>query len=77
MKSIALNRMRSRSQGFSLIELMVALVIGSLLIAGTVFVYVQSRNSYGVNETVARLQETARYAMSVVEPDIRMSSYWD
>jgi type IV pilus assembly protein PilW len=77
MKSIPLNRMRSRSQqGFSLIELMVALVIGSLLIAGTVFVYIQSRNSYGVNETVARLQETARYAMSVVEPDIRMSSYW-
>jgi type IV pilus assembly protein PilW len=65
-----------RQAGFSLIELMVALVIGSLLIAGTVFVYVQSRNSYGVNETVARLQETARYAMSVIEPDIRMSSYW-
>jgi type IV pilus assembly protein PilW len=63
-------------KGFSLIELMVALVIGSLLIAGTVFVYVQSRNSYGVNETVARLQETARYALGVIEPDVRMSSYW-
>jgi type IV pilus assembly protein PilW len=67
---------RSRQAGLSLIELMVALVIGSLLIAGTVFVYVQSRNSYGVNETVARLQETARYALSVIEPDVRMSNYW-
>ncbi|HSL68700.1 MAG TPA: PilW family protein [Longimicrobiales bacterium] len=77
MKSKSLIRMRDRRQtGFSLIELMVALVIGSLLIAGTVFVYVQSRNSYGVNETVARLQETARYAMSVIEPEVRMSSYW-
>lgn len=63
-------------KGLSLIELMVALTIGSILLAGTVFVYVQSRNSYGVNETVARLQETARYALSVIEPDVRMSSYW-
>lgn len=67
---------RGRQAGLSLIELMVALTIGSLLIAGTVFVYIQSRNSYGVNETVARLQETARYALSVIEPDVRMSSYW-
>lgn len=66
----------SRQAGFSLIELMVALAIGSLLIAGTVFVYVQSRNSYAVNETVARLQESARFALSVIEPDVRMSSYW-
>lgn len=65
-----------RQTGLSLIELMVALTIGSILLAGTVFVYVQSRNSYGVNETVARLQETARYALSVIEPDVRMSSYW-
>ncbi len=66
----------SGQQGLSLIELMVALTIGSLLIAGTVFVYVQSRNSYGVNETVARMQETARYALSIIEPDVRMSSFW-
>ncbi len=66
----------ARQQGLSLIELMVALTIGSILMAGTVFVYVQSRNSYGVNETVARLQETARYALSVIEPEVRMASYW-
>src|SRR5205814_5068487 len=29
-----------------------------------------------VNETTARLQENARYAMSVLEPDMRMSGYW-
>jgi len=65
-----------RARGVSMVELLVALAIGSVLIAGAVFVYSQSRNSYGVNETVARLQETARYAMSVIEPDVRMSSFW-
>lgn len=66
----------SRQQGLSLIELMVALVIGAVLIFGATDVYVKSRQSYGVNENVARLQETARYAMAVLEPDIRMSNYW-
>lgn len=63
-------------RGLSLIELMVSLAIGSVVIAGAVYVYMQSRNSYATNESVARLQETARYAMSVIEPDIRMSNYW-
>lgn len=66
----------SPQRGLSLVELMVALTIGSILLAGTVFVYVQSRGSYAVNETVARMQETARYAMSVIEPDVRMANYW-
>ena len=65
-----------RQRGLSLVELMVALVIGMVLIGGAVFVYAQSRSAFGVNENVARLQETARYAMSVIEPDVRMSSFW-
>ena len=48
------------ARGFSLIELMVALVIGLFLIAGAVMVYSQSRKVYRTIETVARLQETAR-----------------
>ena len=65
-----------RQRGFSLVELMVALTIGSFLIIGAVTVYVQSRNSYTVNETVARLQENARFALSTIEPDIRLANYW-
>ncbi len=62
--------------GVSLIELLVAITIGALLIFGATQVYVDSRNTYEINESTARLQETARYAMSVLEPDIRMSNYW-
>jgi type IV pilus assembly protein PilW len=62
--------------GLSLIELLVALTISGLLIFGATQVYVDSRRTYDVNERAARLQETARYAMSVLEPDIRMSNYW-
>jgi type IV pilus assembly protein PilW len=67
---------RSRQRGLSLIELMVAMAIGAVLIFGATDVYIKSRNSYGVNENVSRLQETARYAMSIIEPDVRMSNFW-
>jgi type IV pilus assembly protein PilW len=69
-------RHKQRIRGVSLIELLVAVTIGGLLIFGATQVYVDSRNAYEVNETAARLQETARYALSVVEPDLRMSNYW-
>lgn len=63
-------------RGLSLIELLVALAIGAVLVFGATQVYVNSRKTYDTNETVARIQETARFAMSVLEPDIRMANYW-
>lgn len=63
-------------RGVSLVELMVALVLGLFLIYGAVTIYAQSRSSYRTNEAVARLQETARLAMNVLESDIRMANYW-
>ena len=66
----------SRQSGLSLVELMVALVIGSLLIVGAVTVYANSRTTYAVNEAVARLQEQGRYALSIVEPDIELAGFY-
>ncbi len=63
-------------RGFSLVELMVAMAIGSLLIVGAVFVYSQSRTSFTLNETQARLQENGRYVLSVLEPEIQMAGYF-
>jgi type IV pilus assembly protein PilW len=54
----------------------VSLAIGAILVFGATQAYVDSRNAYAVNEAVARMQENARYAMSVLEPDIRMANYW-
>jgi type IV pilus assembly protein PilW len=62
--------------GLTLIELMVALAIGSFLMAGAVTVFVQSRTTLRVTESIARLQENARIALAALEPDIRMARYW-
>jgi type IV pilus assembly protein PilW len=66
-------QMKRHAHGLSLIELMVSLTIGSLLLVGAVFVYTQSRSTYRVSDTVARLQENARYALSVIEPDLQLA----
>ncbi|MDX1562479.1 MAG: PilW family protein [Gammaproteobacteria bacterium] len=60
----------------TLIELMVALGIGSFLMIGAMTVFMQSRTTFRVNESIARLQENGRYVFDVIEPDIRMAQFW-
>jgi type IV pilus assembly protein PilW len=65
-----------RERGMSLVELMVALTIGTFLLAGAISVFGKTRDLYRTNEAAARLQETARYAMGTIEADLRMANYW-
>jgi type IV pilus assembly protein PilW len=62
-----------KQRGLSLIELLVALSIGSFLIIGAVTLQSQTRRTFTVNEQQARLQETARYVMSVIEPEVQLA----
>ena len=65
-----------RQTGLTLVELMVALAIGSFPIIGAVQIYSQSRQAFVVNESIARVQETAQFAMDTIEADLRMASNW-
>jgi len=62
--------------GLTMVELMVALAIGSFLIIGAVQIYTQSRQAFVINESIARVQETAQFAMNTIEADLRMASNW-
>ncbi len=69
--------MRFKNQtGLTLVELMVALAIGSFLVIGAVQIYNQSRQAFVINESIARVQETAQFAMDTIESDLRMASNW-
>jgi type IV pilus assembly protein PilW len=65
-----------KQAGITLIELMVALAIGSFLMIGAIQVYNQSRQAFVVNESIARVMETAQFAMDTIEADLRMASNW-
>ena len=64
-----------RQRGLSLVELMVALTIGIFISAGMVGLFVNSKQSYRLNENMSRLQENARFAVSFIARDIRMADY--
>jgi type IV pilus assembly protein PilW len=66
----------NKQSGVTLVELMVALAVGSFLMIGAVQVYNQSRHAFVINESIARVQETAQFAMDTVEADLRMASNW-
>jgi len=67
---------RHSERGLTLVEMMVALAIGTFLMAGTLTVFAKTRDLYRTNEAAARLQENARYAMSTIEADLRLASNW-
>lgn len=69
-------KIRKRQDGLTMVELLVALGIGSFLIIGAVQIYNQSRQAFVVNESIARVQETAQFAMDTIEADLRMASNW-
>lgn len=66
----------NRQRGVNLIEIMVAMVIGLFLVIGATTLYVRSKRSADIDDSIARLQETARYGMSILEMDVRMANYW-
>lgn len=61
-----------RQAGVSLIELMVALAIGTLLVLGLVEVFSASRAAYQLSSGLARTQENGRFAMDILQRDLRV-----
>lgn len=66
------NVIRRREAGVSLIELMVALAIGSLLVLALVQVFAASRTAYQLSAGLARAQENGRFAIDILQRDLRM-----
>jgi type IV pilus assembly protein PilW len=60
----------------SLVELMLAMLIGLLLVFGMLAVQQQVSRVHRTVATVGRLQDTARLALAVIEADLRMANHW-
>lgn len=67
---------RRRQRGLTLIELMIAMVLGLFIIGGTLAVHMSASSARNTNEAVARVQETGRYALRAVKEDLRLAGYW-
>ncbi|NIK34455.1 type IV pilus assembly protein PilW [Xanthomonas arboricola] len=75
MKNNAGYRHTAAVAGLSLIELMIALLISSILLIGVIQVFAASRTAYQLSQGIARNQENARFAMDFLTRDIRMAGH--
>lgn len=57
--------------GLSLIELMIALVLGVILTLGATQIYLGTSQTYRLTDAVAHTQENVRFAISMIERDVR------
>lgn len=65
-----------KNKGFSLIELMVAIVLGLIITAGAISVYLVSKRSFTEVEQVAAVSENGRFAMRLLSSSIRHAGFF-
>ncbi|MFZ2209109.1 MAG: PilW family protein [Porticoccaceae bacterium] len=69
-------RPRQSQSGFSLVELMIALLLGLLLMSGIIAVYLESKNSFVQDEAISRVQENGRFALRLLTREIAMGGFY-
>ena len=70
------DKLSSLNRGFSLVELMVALLITLILLAGIGQIFLSSKKSFVIQDSLGRLQENGRYAMETLAQDVRRAGFW-
>ncbi len=63
------------SAGFSLVELLIAMLLGLTLTLGVIEIYVGSATTEHTQEARLRIQENARFALSFMGNEMRMAGY--
>jgi len=68
--------MKKEQLGVTLVEILIAMVIGLFLVGGALQILSSSRQTHRVHEATARMQESGRMALEVISRDIRMTDFW-
>ena len=67
---------KKQSYGFSLIELMVAMVVGLIIVSGAFSLHTGSRKTQKVNEMQMDMVADARFAIDMITYDLRHAGMW-
>ncbi len=61
--------------GFTLVELLVAMVIGLLVMAGATQLFISSQQSFRFQTALADMQDTGRFALDTLSRELRQADY--
>jgi type IV pilus assembly protein PilW len=78
MKSVTYDtpaRVHRRQGGFSLVEIMIAITLSLIVLAGVLAVMYSSKVTYAESERVGRLQESGRAAVDLMLRDLRGAGF--
>lgn len=67
---------RKQSYGFSLVELMVAMVVGVIIVGGAFSLHSGTRKTQVINETQMDMVADARFAIEMISYDLRHAGMW-
>jgi len=65
----------AKQRGLTLVEIMIAITISVVLLAGVERIFVSSKHTYRVQDALSRVQESGRFATDFVTKDVRMAGY--
>lgn len=66
----------NRARGLTLVELMVAITVALILMAGVIQLFVGNKQAYRLQEGASSLNENARFARQQLEYALRMAGHW-
>jgi type IV pilus assembly protein PilW len=69
------NRHNDLQKGLSLVEVMIAMVIGSVITAGVIQLFVSNSETHRVMVGQSRMQESARFALEFIGRSVRQAGY--
>ena len=61
----------ARMQGLSLIELMIAMLLGLLVVGAAIGIFLTNKRTYTATESLGRVQENVRTAFEMMSQDVR------
>jgi type IV pilus assembly protein PilW len=76
MSQVGLEACGRLQRGLTLVELMIAIVMGLVLLAGVASVFVANKQTYRIQDALARVQENGRFAITFLTRDIRQAGYF-
>jgi type IV pilus assembly protein PilW len=66
---------RNSQQGFSIIELMIAVTLGMVLMGAALQFIISTKQTYELNDDISRIQENGRMALDIIVKDLQMAGY--
>jgi type IV pilus assembly protein PilW len=74
-RSLRSNTLRGKQSGLTLIEIMIAITLSLFLMGGLIQIVIGNKQTYKVQDAMARVQENGRFSLHFLTKDIRMAGF--